>query len=125
MSSALSEPESKLRAWSRLVAITGLVGIALRHLVFAVMLYFIAPMDRLAGSLAGLLVGAVGVVYLLLLRAVIRRSRMGQLMGIVVCVAAAALGLLTIAGWSDWLVPLVNLIAAAALIACLPQRRKA
>lgn len=107
----------------RFVAIGLLAVVAVRHLVFAGWLYFIAPMERLAGSLAGLFLALAGVAYLLLLRGVVKRSRPVQLLAIVVCLAAAGLGLLTIAGWSDSLIPAANLAAAVALAWCLPPRR--
>ncbi|MFT4110724.1 hypothetical protein [Propionicimonas sp.] len=116
-------PASARRARLRLLAVVLLGLLAALYLVLAVRLYFFPPFDSVTGGLLGVFLALVAGAYLLLTRAVVRQSRVGHVLAIVVCAVAAVLGLTAEMSWLDWAVLAANVVTLGLLLGCLPRRR--
>lgn len=113
------------RARLRLVAVVLLGLLTMTYLALGVKLYFFPAGDAVASGLLAVVLGVVALVYLLVTRAVIRQSRVGHILAIVVCVVAIVLAIAPGMTWIDWTVLGANLIAAGALFGCLPRKARA
>nr|WP_300145045.1 hypothetical protein [Propionicimonas sp.] len=110
------------RARLRLGAVLLLGLLAVLYLALAIRLYFFTTTNAVTGGLLGLALAAVGILYGLLTRAVFRQSRVGHIVAIVVCAAAAVLSIVPGMAWPDWLALGTNAIAFVLLLGCVPRR---
>ena len=93
------------------------------YMGLAVRLYFFPPIGAVVGSLIGLALAGIALVYLLSTRAVLRQSRLAHIVAIVVCALAVLLGVSTPdLTWLEGSVIAVNLSAAVMLGGCLPRK---
>ncbi len=111
-----------LRARLRVVAVALLGLLTVTYLVLGVRLYFFPAGEAAASGLVGIVMGAVAVAYLLVTRAVVRQSRAGHILAIVVCAAAILLGITPGMTWIDWTALGLNVAAAGALLGCVPRK---
>ncbi|MGC3994890.1 MAG: hypothetical protein QM779_12380 [Propionicimonas sp.] len=118
-------PTSVRRARTRLLAVVLLGVLAALYVALAVRLYFFPSFDAVISGLFGVFLALVAGAYLLLTRAVVRQSRVGHVLAIVVCAVAAVLGLTVDMSWLDWGVLAANVVAFVLLLGCVPRRRDA
>lgn len=111
-----------VRARLRLAGVVLLGALALLYAVLAIRLYFFSTANLALNGIFGVVLALLGVVYALLTRAVVRRSRAGHLVAVAVCVVAAVLAIVPVMAWPDWLALGANLAAAAALLGSVPRR---
>ncbi|MCB0911874.1 MAG: hypothetical protein KDB60_09715 [Propionibacteriaceae bacterium] len=114
--------EGSLRARLRLVAVVLLGLLTATYLVLAVKLYFFPAVEAVASGLFGIVLAVIALLYALATRAVLRQSRVGHLLAVVLCVLAVVLGLTPGMTWIDWTVLGVNLVAVAVLLGCVPRK---
>lgn len=76
----------------------------------------------MVGGLFGVVLAVVAVLYVLAARAVLRQARVGHILAIVLCVLGMVLGVTPSMSWLDWTVLAANLVAAGALLGCVPRR---
>jgi lysylphosphatidylglycerol synthetase-like protein (DUF2156 family) len=110
------------RARLRLVAALLLGLLTVLSLGLALRLYFVPPGNAVASALLGVVLAVVALAYGLLLRAVLRQSRVGHILAVVACALGAVLAMSDGMAWLDWTVLGVNAIAAAVLLGCVPRR---
>ena len=96
---AASGGPGSLRARLRLGAALALGLLAALSLVLAVWLYFFAPGSQVAAGIVGVGFGVAALVYGLLTRAVVARSRVGHLIAGAVCLAGAVFSVSASMGW--------------------------
>lgn len=114
-----------LRARLRLAAVVLLGLLALTYLGLGVRLYFFPAGEAVASGLVAVVLGLAALTYLLVTRAVIRQSRLGHILAIVVCGLAAVLGVAPGMTWLDWVVFGVNVATAGLLLGCIPRKAAA
>lgn len=106
----------------RLGAVVLLGLLAVLYVGLAIRLYFFAAANVVTSGLLGLVLALVGVVYLLLARAVVRQSRIGHIVAVLFCAVAAILAIVPGMGWPDWLALIANVVAFVLLLGCVPRR---
>ena len=115
-----------VRARWRLVAAALLGLLSALSLVLAVRLYFFLPSRSVAASgVVALLLGVGALVYGLLARAVLKQSRGGHILAVVVCLSGAVLSVSVAMAWPDWAALVGNVVAAGLLLGCVPRRATA
>ncbi len=122
---AASGGPGSLRARLRLGAALALGLLAALSLVLAVWLYFFAPGSQVAAGIVGVGFGVAALVYGLLTRAVVARSRVGHLIAGAVCLAGAVFSVSASMGWQEWTLLLVNLASFAMIAGSVPRRASA
>ena len=110
------------RARLRLAAVVLLGLLTLTYLGLGVRLYFFPAGGAVASGLVAVVLGLAALTYLLVTRAVIRQSRLGHILAIVVCGVAAVLGVTPGMTWLDWAVLGVNVATAGLLLGCIPRK---
>jgi hypothetical protein len=96
--------------------------LAVLYVGLAIRLYFFAAANVVTSGLLGLVLAAVGIGYGLLSRAVVRQSRIGHIVAVLLCAVAAILAIVPGMEWPDWLALAANTVAFVLLLACIPRR---
>jgi branched-subunit amino acid ABC-type transport system permease component len=101
--------------------VLGLLGAL--SLVLAVRLYFFPPTSAVVSAVVALGFALAALLYAVLTRAVIRRSRSGHVLAAVVCAGGAVFSLSAAMQWPDWLALSANLAAFGLLLGSVPPKR--
>jgi hypothetical protein len=99
--------------------------LALAYLVLAVRVYFFPEVQTVASAIVGVGLGVGALAYALLVRVVVKQSRVGHIVAAVVCALAAVLSIHAGMAWPDWVLLTVNLVAFGLLLGCVPRKASA
>ncbi len=115
-----------VRARLRLAAVV-VLGLLVAGAAFLCVRFLLFAPAALGGfsTVLSLFFGSAAVAYGLLARAVVRQSRVGHLLALGGCGLGALLSVSPGMTWPDWMVLVLNLVAIALLLACIPRRRAA